>query len=389
MPLPLLALFLTSFAIGTAEFVIAGLLPEVSTHLGVTIPTAGYLITAYAIGVAVGGPVLGLLSAKFSRKATLLALVGTFTIGQALCALAPNFEMLMVARLIVSFAHGAFFGVATIVASNLVPAEKRGSAVALLLAGITIANILGVPAGTAIGNVLGWRATFWAVGLLALIALLANAWLLPADPARHEEKSNLRNEFRALGRQGVYVSLIIIIAAMIGQFSLFTYIAPLLITVTGISADIMPWLLLLFGIGSTLGVFIGGRLTDWKLMPSLIGILLLQALIYALLTAVVHAPIPMAISVLLWGGASFAFGAPVQTRILNWANAAPNLASTLIPSAFNIGIALGAVIGSTALEHGLGYALLPWIGCLFSIIGAGIALVSWTIEKRGVLAAAE
>ncbi|MDB5561492.1 MAG: hypothetical protein JWN11_910, partial [Hyphomicrobiales bacterium] len=192
MPLPLLALFLTSFAIGTAEFVIAGLLPEVSTHLGVTIPTAGYLITAYAIGVAVGGPVLGLLSAKFSRKATLLALVGTFTIGQAFCALAPNFELLMVARLIVSFAHGAFFGVATIVASNLVPAEKRGSAVALLLAGITIANILGVPAGTAIGNVFGWRATFWAVGVLALIALLANAWLLPADAARHEEKSNLR-----------------------------------------------------------------------------------------------------------------------------------------------------------------------------------------------------
>jgi DHA1 family inner membrane transport protein len=225
--------------------------------------------------------------------------------------------------------------------------------------------------------------------VLALIALLANAWLLPADAARHEEKSNQRSEFRALGRQGVYVSLIIIIAAMIEQFSLFTYIAPLLITVTGISADIVPWLLLLFGVGSTLGVFIGGRLTDWKLMPSLIGILLLQAVIYALVGAVVYTPILMAISVLLWGGASFAFGAPVQTRILNWANTAPNLASTLIPSAFNIGIALGAVIGSTALEHGLGYAFLPWFGCLFSLVAAGIAFVSWTVEKRGVLAAAE
>ncbi|MDB5562740.1 MAG: hypothetical protein JWN11_2158, partial [Hyphomicrobiales bacterium] len=165
--------------------------------------------------------------------------------------------------------------------------------------------------------------------------------------------------------------------------------APLLITVTGISADIVPWLLLLFGVGSTLGVFIGGRLTDWKLMPSLIGILLLQAVIYALVGAVVYTPILMAISVVLWGGASFAFGAPVQTRILNWANAAPNLASTLIPSAFNIGIALGAVIGSTALEHGLGYAFLPWFGCLFSLVAAGTAFVSWTIEKRGVLAAAE
>jgi DHA1 family inner membrane transport protein len=382
MPLPLLALFLTAFAIGTAEFVIAGLLPEVSTHLSVTIPTAGYLITCYAIGVAVGGPLLGILTTRMSRKLTLLLLIGTFTAGQGLCALAPNFELLMLARLIVSFAHGAFFGVATIVATNLVSEDKRGSAVALLLAGITIANILGVPAGTAIGNFFGWRATFWAVGALSLLAFTASAWLLPADKAPHERKSNLANEFRVLGRQGVYLSIAIIITTMVGQFALFTYIAPLLITVTGISAGIVPWLLLLFGVGSTLGVFVGGRLTDWKLMPSLIGILLLQAAIYALLGATVYMPVLMAVSVLLWGGSNFAFGAPVQTRILNWANDAPNLASTLIPSAFNVGIAIGAVVGSTALDHGLGYAALPWFGFFFSLTAAGIALVSWNIEKR-------
>ncbi|AKR56482.1 MFS transporter [Youhaiella tibetensis] len=385
MPLPLIALFLTAFGIGTAEFVIAGLLPEVSTDLGVSIPTAGFLITAYAIGVAVGGPIVTLLTARFSRKATILALVAAFTIGQALCALAPTYPLLMAARLLVSVGHGAFFGVAAIVATRLVPPEKAGSAVAMLLAGITVANILGVPGGTAIGNMFGWRATFWAVGLLGLASLLATAILLPADqPEAAHERTSIAAQFKVLGRPVIFLSFAVIIVAMIGQFAVFTYIAPYLITVTQVPQDLVPWLLLLFGLGSTAGVFAGGRLADWKLMPSLLGMLVALAIVYAAMALSSYNAIAMGICILLWSGLSFGFGAPVQTRILKAAADAPNLASPLIPTAFNLGIALGASIGAAALEQGWGYVSLPWIGCVVSVAAAVIALMSWNAgQPRG------
>ncbi|HEY4202795.1 MAG TPA: MFS transporter [Devosiaceae bacterium] len=382
MPLPLIALFLTAFSIGTAEFVIAGLLPDVSADLGVSIPTAGILITAYAIGVAVGGPIVTLLTAHWPRRRTILALVVAFTIGQALCALAPNYPLLMVARLLVSIGHGAFFGVAAILATRIVPPEKSGSAVALLLAGITVANILGVPGGTAIGNAFGWRATFWIVGLLGLGALAAIALLIPRDTAQPRPAGSIVSEFKVLGRPVVYLSLAVIIVAMIGQFAVFTYIAPFLINVTHVPEVFVPWLLLLFGIGSTLGVLAGGRLADWKLMPSLIGMLLALALVYALMALGSTNMIAMGIIILLWSGLSFGFGAPVQTRILKATVDAPNLASPLIPTAFNVGIALGSSIGAAVLDHGWGYVTLPWIGAAVSLAATVIAVVSWNAEPR-------
>lgn len=388
MPLPLIALFLTAFGIGTAEFVIAGLLPEVSTDLGVSIPTAGFLITAYAIGVAVGGPVVTLLTARFSRRNTILALVAAFTLGQVLCALAPSYPLLMTARLLVSIGHGAFFGVAAIVATRLVPPEKSGSAVALLLAGITVANILGVPGGTAIGNMFGWRATFWAVGVLGLISLVAVAILLPADkPEAAHERASLSDQFKVLGRPVIFLSFAVIVVAMIGQFSVFTFIAPYLITITQVPQDLVPWLLLLFGVGSTIGVLAGGRLADWKLMPSLVGMLLALGVVYAAMALSSYNAIAMGICILLWSGLSFGFGAPVQTRILKAAADAPNLASPLIPTAFNLGIALGASIGAAALEHGWGYVSLPWIGCAVSVAAAVIAVTSWNAGARRPVAA--
>jgi len=378
MPLPLIALFLAAFGIGTAEFVIAGLLPEVSADLGVSIPTAGFLITAYAIGVAVGGPIVTLLTSRFSRRNTILALIAAFTIGQALCALAPTYSLLMAARLLVSIGHGAFFGVAAIVATRLVPPEKAGSAVAMLLAGITVANILGVPGGTAIGNALGWRATFWAVGVLGLVSLLAIMLLLPADkPEAAHERTSLAAQFKVLGRPVILLSFVIIIVAMIGQFAVFTYIAPYLITLTRVPQDLVPWLLLLFGLGSTIGVLAGGRLADWKLMPSLVGMLVALTIVYAAMALSSYNAIAMGICILLWSGLSFGFGAPVQTRILREAADAPNLASPLIPTAFNLGIALGASIGAAALEQGWGYASLPWIGSAVSAAAVVIALISW------------
>src|SRR6185312_9513261 len=206
MSMPLFALFLAAFGLGSGEFVIAGLLPDVSRDLGISIPDAGYLVTFYALGIAVGGPLTSLLVGRLDRKLALLLLVGAFTLGQALCALAPGFVALIAARIIVAFLHGAYFGVAAIVATNLVPPEKRGSAIAMLLAGITVANILGVPAGTAIGNAFGWRMTFWAVGALALVAFAAIALFVPRAPGGALAAPDLRSEFRVLSRQAVYLT---------------------------------------------------------------------------------------------------------------------------------------------------------------------------------------
>jgi MFS transporter, DHA1 family, inner membrane transport protein len=380
--LPLLALFFAAFGIGTGEFVIAGLLPDVSQGLAVSIPDAGYLITAYALGIAIGGPITALALRRLDRRTALLLILGVFTLGQALCAVSPSFLILLLVRFFIAFTHGAYFGVAAIVATRLAPPEKRGSAVALLLAGITVANILGVPAGTAIGNTLGWRATFWAVGGLTLVALLGVAAFVPRAGVDDVAAPDLRSEVRVLLRQPVYLSFAVIIVAIIGQFALFSYIAPLLISVTGIDANAVPWLLLLIGLGSTIGVLLGGRLADWRLMPTLVGTLVLQVVVYALIGTLVRSPMAMAVLLLVWGGACFAFGAPAQARILRWASDAPNFVSPLIPTAFNIGIAIGATIGSIALEHGFGYAALPWIGVVVVLLSLVIALLSWSMERR-------
>lgn len=380
MPLPIFAMFLAAFGIGTAEFVIAGLLPDVSSDLGVSIPTAGLLITAYALGVAAGGPVVTLLISRVARKTALLSLVAAFTVGQALCALAPDYALLMAARLLVSIGHGAYFGVAAIAATRLVPPGQSGRAVALLLAGITVANILGVPAGTAIGNSLGWRATFWAVGGLGVLSLAAIALLVPADKPEHHVQTSLGAQVRVLGRPAIYMSFLVIIIAMVGQFSMFTYIAPFLIEVTKVPIDLVPWLLLLFGVGSTIGVLIGGRLADWKLMPTLIGMLLLSAAVYAVVALFGSSFWVMVASIPIWAGLSFGFGAPVQSRILKAAADAPNLASALVPTAFNIGIAAGASLGAFALELGWGYSTLPLIGIVASILAALVAAVSARLE---------
>ena len=382
MSLPLIALFLAAFAFGTAEFVIAGVLPDVARGLGVSIPIAGYLVSGYAIGIAIGGPLLAVATKKLSRKTLILLLGGVFTFGQALCAIAPTFELLMAARVLVSVVHGTYFGIAAIVAVNLVPADKRGFAVALILSGLTVSNILGVPGGTAIGNALGWRATFWAVGVLGLAATLAVALFLPAATGQSSTTGSFLREFKVLARQQIVTSLAIAILVMIGQYSLFTYIAPLLLEVSRLDVNVVPWVLLLYGVGATIGVFVGGRLADWKLMPSLIVILACQALAFVAIYLAAPYPVIMAVVVVIWGGVNFAFGSPLQSRILAWAGDAPNLASALIPTGFNIGIAIGAVFGASLLDSGFGYRNLPLIGTAALVIAVFIAIFSYWLEQR-------
>lgn len=385
MPLPLFALFIAAFAFGTTEFVIAGVLPEVAQGLGVTVPTAGYLVSGYAIGIAVGGPLLTIATQSLPRK-TLLIWVGVaFTIGQAACALAPDFASMLALRFAIAVAHGAYFGAAMVVAVGLVREDQRGMAVALVLAGLTVSNIVGVPAGTAIGSIWGWRATFWATFSLGFVATAALALLLPRAAGPAARAAGLLSQVRVLGRQQVWTSLIVMLMLMISQFVPFTYIAPLLQEVTGLQPLQIPWVLLANGIGCTLGVFIGGRLSDHRLMPALIAMLALQGVVMVAMYFSSPYPLPMVAVIVVWGGISFAIGTPIQTRILGWTADAPNLASSLIPAGFNVGIALAACIGAVLLNAGYGYRSLPVLGIASMIVAVAVAAISYSAEKRSGL----
>lgn len=385
MPLPLIALFIAAFAFGTTEFVIAGVLPEVAQGLGVSIPTAGYLVSGYALGIAIGGPLLTVATSGVARTRLLIAIAIVFTVGQAACALAPGFASMLFLQIFVAVVHGVFFGVAMVVATALVPREQRGRAVAFVLAGLTVSNIIGVPAGTAIGQIFGWRATFWAMFALGIVATAAMIALLPRTNAVAARPAGLLGEVRVLGRQQVWTSLIIMLMLMLSQFVPYTFITPFLTEVSGIDASFVPWVLLLNGVGATIGVLVGGRLADWRLMPSLIAVLAIHSAVMVAMYALSPYPRPMVAVVALWGFTSFIIGTPIQSRILGWTADAPNLASSLIPSGFNFGIALASFIGATMLDAGYGYRSLPVLGIFSMLVAAAVAALSWAAEKRAGL----
>jgi DHA1 family inner membrane transport protein len=380
MPLPLLALCLAAFSIGTSEFVIAGILPALASDIGITIPSAALLVSLYALGVAIGGPLLATFTGRYAKKHLLLTFVGIFTIGYVGCALAPNYGVLLGMRLAISMIHGAYFGAAMVVATTLVEEKRRGFAVGLILAGLTVANIVGVPLGTAIGTHFGWRATFWTVAAMGAISFAAIAVLLPFERAQAAgARTSFLAEVKALGREPVYSSLAIIILQTVGQFAFFTFISPFLTGISGVSIDTVPWLLLLSGVGSTIGVLLGGRLADWNLMGSLTGILVLEVLAYLLILVFETSPIAMGVLMLVWGAVVFGFSASVQTRILNNTRDAPTLAANLIPSAFNIAIAIGAGLGGAMIDGGVSYGVLPWVGVVGAVLSVGVALASWRV----------
>jgi DHA1 family inner membrane transport protein len=382
MPPALFALSLAAFSIGTAEFIIAGILPDLSSDLAVSIPTAGLLVTFYAVAVAIGGPILAIFTARLPKKPMIVVLLSIFVLGQAFCALAPNYPLLVASRVFVACGHGLFYGIAGVLATELVPLERRGAALSLLLGGITVANVLGVPGGTAIGNALGWRASFWAVGAVALPATVLVALLLPPGKARNEHSATVRDEIAVLGQQQVYLSFLVIGLVMVGALAFATYQVPVLLQVTGVALVNTPIYLVIGGVGSIAGIYAGGRLADWKLMPSMIAILLLQAVLYGTLLVAQHAFLPMAINMFLTGAVGFAFTSPVQSRVLTAARRAPNLASTLVSSAYNIGIALGAWVGAAWIDRGFGYDRLPLIAIVCSLAAAAVAALSWTLERR-------
>src|SRR5471032_1671489 len=286
MPIPLLALAISAFAIGTTEFVIMGLLPEVARDLSVSIPSAGLLVSGYALGVAVWAPLLAMVTSKMPRKLALQLLIGVFIVGNVLCAVASDYSVLMIARVVTSFAHGSFFGIGAVVAASLVPQEKRASAIAMMFTGLTLANVLGVPFGTFIGQEFGWRATFWIVAALGALSLAGLAWWLPN---RHDAApQGLRQELRVLREPAAWLALLMTVLGFGGVFVVFTYIAPILEQISGFSPHAVTLVLVLFGVGLTIGNTIGGKLADRALMPSLMGILAVLAIVMAVFAETSH-----------------------------------------------------------------------------------------------------
>lgn len=385
MRLPLLALAAAAFGIGTTEFVIMGLLPDVAADLGVSAPAAGMLVSGYAIGVAVGAPILAILTARWPRKTALVGLMGLFILGNALCALAPNYALLMAARVVTAFCHAAFFGIGAVVAAELVPREKRAQAVALMFTGLTVANVLGVPFGTAFGHLMGWRSTFWAVTVIGVAAATALvAWLPKAIPM---QAGSILREFRSIGAAQVQLALLISTLASVSMFTVFTYIAYILRDVTGFTAQQESMVLLLFGAGITVGGLAGGKLADWKLMPALASLLAAVAVVQLVFSWTSHFPVPTLFTLFVWGMVSFAVVPATQVRVLDKAKGAPNLASTLNQGAFNLGNATGAWLGGLMISAGLPLTQLPWLGAAVAALALLAVGVSASLDRGRRVAA--
>ena len=374
----LLALTAAAFGIGTSEFIIVGLLPTLSRDFSVSIPKAGTLVTAYALSVTFGSPLVALALARVDRKRALLLLMGLFAFGNTMCALAPGFGLLLGARILTALCHGAFFGIGSVVAAQLVPKQERAQAIALMFTGLTLANILGVPAGTALGLRLGWRATFWALVPIGLVAIGLLWRLVPDMPG---EPTPLRHELRAVLRAPVLLVLGLSTLSSVALFCVLTYISPMLAQITHLSANTITWVLVLFGVGITLGNLAGGWLSDWRQMTAILGgFALLAAVLFAMPFALGRA-LPAMVAVFVWGAVHFAAGAPLQPRVVDKAQGA-NLAATLNQSAFNFGNAPGATLGGLLLTAGYSYRTLPVAAGIVSVGTVLLGCVAVGVERR-------
>jgi DHA1 family inner membrane transport protein len=316
MPAAVLALTAGAFGIGTTEFLIMGLLLQVAADMQVSVSATGLLISGYALGVFVGAPILTLATRQMPRKAVLLALMAIFTLGNAACALAPDYGLLMAARILTSLAHGTFFGVGSVVATNLVAEDKRASAIATMFIGLTVATLLGVPFGAWFGLMLGWRAAFWAVTAIGVVAFAVLVVFVPRHVGGNEQAISLREELAAVGRPQVLLGLAMTVFGFAGLFVVFTYVQPILTRLTGFSEAAVSPILLVFGVGLSIGNIAGGRLADRGLGRALIGTLAALALVLVALAMVLSIKGLAVAFIFLLGAAAFATVAPLQLRVL-------------------------------------------------------------------------
>ncbi len=358
-----------------------GVLPEVAGDFGVSIPTAGFLVTGYALGVVFGAPIMTALGTRVSRRRMLMLLMGLFIAGNLLSALAPAYSVMLLGRVVASLAHGAFFGIGSVVAAGLVAPDRKAGALAMMFSGLTVANVVGVPLGTLIGQSVGWRVTFAGVAVLGVVGLLGIARLVP-ETARPKDV-RLRHELAAFKNVQVLLAMAMTVLGFGGVFAAITYIAPMMTHVAGFADSSVTWLLVLFGLGMVGGNLVGGKYADRALMPMLYVSLGALAVVLALFSITAHDKIAAAVTIVLVGALGFAAVPPLQKRVLDHAHGAPTMASAVNIGAFNLGNALSAWLGGLVIDAGLGYTAPSWVGAVLAVSALVLALIAAMLERRG------
>lgn len=381
MPLPLLSLLLVVFALTTGEFVIAGILPDVAGDLSVSIPSAGLLVTAYALGMIVGGPVVTLLTARVARKPLLVGLIAVAVVGNVGSAVAPNYALLLLSRSVAGLVVATFFAVAITTAVSMAPAGKQASTVAKLTLGMNLGIILGAPVGTLIGQSLGWQATFVAVAAVSFAGLLLVRRFVPTGPAM--ATGSVLGELRVFTGRDVQLAIALTAVGNVGIVTVFTYLAPLLTQVSGFSAGAIPVLLLVYGAGAVLGNFLGGWLSDQALMPSLAGLLAVLAAVLGLFWLVSGLQVLAAVLTFVIGVLAFAVIPGMQTRVVSSASAAPTLAVAVNASGFQLAAAVAGWLGGQVVTAGLGLRSIYLVGALLTGAGLVVALSILRRDRAG------
>lgn len=369
----LLALAMGGFTIGTTEFATMGLLSDIATDLDVSIPTAGHAITAYAVGVVVGAPLLTVAAARLPRKTLLIALMAFYTLGNLFSATAGSIESLVAGRFLAGLPHGAFFGVGAAVGAAVVGPGRRGRAVATMMAGLTIANVVGVPLSTFAGQQLGWRAAFVVVGGLGLVTLAALWWLIPAGAGN--EGSSVRRELGALRNGPLWIGFVGASIGFGGMFAVYSYVEPTITRVTGLASGAVPFVLAIFGVGMTVGTVLGGRLADRSVMRTVYLGFASTGVALVLFALTGQHPVPAVASLFLLGVTSQVLGLSLQTRLMDLSPAAPSLGAALCHSALNVGNANGAFLGGLVIAAGWGYLAPAWTGVVLTVAGLAVILV--------------
>ena len=376
----LLSLSVGGFAIGTGEFVMMGLLPQVASDLSVSIPRAGQLISAYALGVVVGAPLLTAASVRYPRKTVLMVLMGWFAAGNLLSALAPSFDLVLLARFVTGLPHGAFFGAGAVVAGSLVDRSRSNSAIAMMFTGLTVANIVGVPLTTVLGQHAGWRMVYALVGVIAALAVLAVALAVPKSAGPVEQPS-LRVELRAFAKLEVWLVLALVMLGGGGLFATFSYITPMMTHEAGYADSSMIWLLMLFGIGMTVGNLAGARLADRNPSRTLLLSMVAQIAVAAAFLVADHNRVAAAVAIFLFPLTAMAGLPTLQGRIIALAGGAPNLAAASLQAAFNIANSIGAYLGGLAIAGGFGYGSPNAVAALLGVVGLAFAALSVRVER--------
>jgi len=380
----LTALAIGAFGIGVTEFTPMGLLPVIAGDLGVSIPTAGLLVSAYAIGVLIGAPLMTLTTGRVPRRTLLIALAAIFTAGNLLAAVSDSYAMLLAARIVTSLNHGAFFGVGSVVAAGLVAPEKRAGAIATMFMGLTIATIGGVPLATWAGEVFGWRSVFAAIAAIGVVTMVALRLFVPALPA--EKDADMMAELRVLGRGPVLFALALTMVGFSAMFTVFTYIAPILREAAHASTFWVTTALVVFGVGLTAGNWLGGRYADKSVDGALIT---MTAALAVLLVAFAFGMFSLPVAIILmplWGAASFALVPPLQMRVMDAAHEAPNLASAMNIGAFNLGNAIGAALGGEVIREGLGYPAVSLAAAAMALVSLAMVLAPRLVRRPAALA---